>query len=407
MTDRQEVRSNHLHQVPSEIGVPWNNSLFQYQEIKDEVDAAINRVFQEGKSIYNSDVFAFEEEFSAYCGVSYGVAVHSGSDAIALALLALGIQEGDAVVLPDNSCLSEPNAIMMSGGIPVPVDIDGDTYNIDPAKIATSIGPNTRAIHAVHAYGQPCDIESIKQIAQKHSLPVIEDISLAPGARINGKRVGSFGDLGVVSFGQGKILNAYGNGGGMVLTDSKSLAKKVRNLANYGQGKISGEQRIDDDFLPCDQQVWVELGYNSMLDAIQAAVLRVKLQHLDEWLKKREERAEYYRECLASLDVILPCVSNTVTSSYRGYVIRVKERRNVLKHLIDYGVEVRLLYLPPVHLQPAMSKYEYQEGDFPVTERVARELIVLPIYPELENKKIEYVAQVLSDALQLPEQTMT
>jgi len=385
--------------------VAWLNLRAQYESIKEEVDEAIQRVLSAGRYVLSEDVFAFEEEFAHYCGVRYGVGVRSGSDAIALALIALGITEGDEVLLPDNSCLSEPNAIMQARATPIPVDIDERTYNIDPDKLAKRIGPKTKVIHAVHAYGQPCDMSKLSSLGRKNGLLVLEDMSLAPGTRIGEKRVGQFGDVAVASFGHGKILNAIGNGGGIVLTNSQYIADKVRILANYGCGAIDTSS-LKEAFLPANGMVWLRTGYNSVLDSIQAAVLRVKLRHLDQWLEQRAERAKLYDRLLADLDVITPCVRENVTCAYRGYVIRVKERKHVLATLKAHGVEARTLYLPPVHLQPAMARFGYQEGDFPVTEKVARELIVLPIYPELENKKIEYVAQVLSDALQSAQQMM-
>jgi UDP-2-acetamido-2-deoxy-ribo-hexuluronate aminotransferase len=288
---------------------------------------------------------------------------------------------------------------MMSGATPVPVDIDEQTYNIDPNQIEQHIDANTKAIHAVHAYGQPCDMASINYLAAKKHLPIIEDISLAPGASINGERVGHFGDIAVASFGHGKVLNAYGNGGGMVLTNSKDMAKKLRSLSNYGQQQLQNSQ-IDERYLPPDYRVWTRPGYNSLLDAIQAAVLRVKLRHLDRWVERRTEKANLYDKLLSKLDIVIPHIRDNVTSTYRGYIIRVKERKRILAKLLANGIEARTFYLPPIHLQPAMRKFSYQEGDFPVTERVARELIVLPIYPEIEDETIRYVERALRTALQ-------
>jgi len=382
--------------------VAWLNLKAQYESIKVEVDEAIQRILSAGRYVLSEDVFAFEEEFAHYCGVRYGVGVRSGSDAIALALIASGVSEGDEVLLPDNSCLSEPNAIMQARAIPIPVDIDERTYNVDPERLAKRIGPKTKVIHAVHAYGQPCNMSKLTSLGRKNSLLVLEDISLAPGTQIGGERVGQFGDVAVASFGHGKILNAIGNGGGMVLTNSRSIADKVRILANYGCGAMTSSS-LKEAFLPASGMAWLRPGYNSTLDSIQAAVLRVKLRHLDGWLEQRAERGKLYDRLLADLDVIVPYVQENVTCAYRGYVIRVKERNRVLATLTAHGVEAATLYLPPIHLQPAMARFGYQEGDFPITEKVARELIVLPIYPELENKEIEYVAQVLSDALQSPE----
>jgi dTDP-4-amino-4,6-dideoxygalactose transaminase len=380
--------------------VPWSGNALQYRDLREEIAPEVERVLSSGKYVLNEDVAAFEEEFAAYCCVRYAVAVRSGSDAIAVLLRALGMRGEDEVVLPANSCSSEPNAILLGGGKPVPVDILESTYNLDPDQIEGAIGPRTRLIHAVHAYGQPCDMESINRIAGNHSLPVLEDIALAPGARINGERVGRFGDFAIASFGQGKILNAAGNGGGVLLTNDRDIAERARSFANYGGGVNPDPKHVRTTYLPPGRQrVWLEPGLNSSLDAIQAAILRVKLRHLDRFVEARAERARSYDLRLAGLDVITPLIADGVTSSYRGYIIRVQDRDRVLAHLQGSGVEAATMYLPPVHLQPAMARFGYSESDFPVTERVARELIVLPIYPELTEDQIEYVAQTLEEAL--------
>ena len=243
-------------------------------------------------------------------------------------------------------------------------------------------------------------MESINRIAEHHGLPVLEDIALAPGARINGERVGRFGDFAIASFGQGKILNAAGNGGGILLTNDGSVAERARSFANYGGGVNPDPEHVRTTYLPPGRQrVWLQPGLNSSLDAIQAAILRVKLRHLDRFVKARTERAKSYDSQLAGLDVITPVISEGVTSAYRGYIIRVKDRDRILAHLQGSGIEAATMYLPPVHLQPAMNHFGYSESDFPVTEQVARELIVLPIYPELTDDQISYVTQMLREAL--------
>ena len=390
---------------PSAI-VPWNNNALQYRRLKGELDPEIERVLSSGKYVLSEDVFAFEEEFAAYCGVRYGVAVHSGTDAIAVLLRALDLGEGSEVVLPANSCSSEPNAVMLGGATPVPADIVERSYNLDPEQVEARIGPKTRLIHAVHAYGQPCDMVSINRVAAEHGLPVLEDIALAPGARIEGRRVGDFGEHAIASFGQGKILNAVGNGGGIILTNSEAVADRARSIANYGGGSNPDPEHPRAAYLPPGRRVWMEPGLNSFLDAIQAAILRVKLRHLDRWVQERAERAQRYDTQLMELDLVTPVLTSGVTSAYRGYIVRVRERDRVLAHLRTNGVEAATMYLPPVHLQPAMARFGYREGDFPITERVAKELIVLPIYPELTDGQIDYVAQTLRDALgdHLPEE---
>jgi dTDP-4-amino-4,6-dideoxygalactose transaminase len=382
--------------------VPWLVNGLQYAGIREELAPEIERVLAAGVYIFNEDVTAFEREFAAYCGVRHAVAVHSGSDAIAIVLRALGVGPGDEVLLPANSCWSEPNAILMAGATPVPVDIDPRTYNLDPAALAAAIGPNTRLIHAVHAYGQPCDMAAITRIARDHGLLVLEDIALAPGATIDGERVGRFGDVAIGSFGQGKILNAAGNGGGIILTDDGAVAARARPLAYYGSAPVTEAQPVADGYLGASGRAWLEPAFNSCLDALQAALLRVKLRHLDSWLAARTERARWYDEGLAELDVITPHIVDGVTCTYRGYIVRVQERERdrILAHLLASGIEARTLYLPPVHLQPAMARYGYRVGDLPVTEAVARDMIVLPIYPELERSQVDYVALTLRDALE-------
>ncbi len=398
MFTHRAIEKDDLQLDSAQPSVPWSNASLQYRAIKAEVDDAIARVVAAGSFILNEDVLAFEEEFATYCGVRYGISVHSGTDAIAIALSALGIGRGDEVLLPDNSCASEPNAIMLSGSTPIPVDIDEVTYNMDPDQIRVHITPATKAIHAVHAYGQPCDIQAICALGSEHRLHVVEDIALAPGATIAGRRVGGFADPSVASFGHGKILGAYGNGGGMILTNSEELAGRARSLSRYGFSRAE-VPKIDPKLLPANGKVWVAPGYNSQMDAIQAAVLRVKLRYLDEWLAQRVEKADWYGTRLANLDVILPHLRANVTSAYRGYVVRVKNRDRVLATLNEHGVEARAFYLPPVHLQPAMSAFGFREGAFPVTEKVAKELLLLPIYPELQESQVDHVAAILQKAL--------
>jgi len=376
------------------VNVPWSNAGVQYKTQKSEIDAAIQRVLVDGRHTLNDDVLAFEKEFASYCDVDWGVSVGSGSDAIILSLLALGVGQGHEVVSVANSCWSIPNAILHSGAKPVLVDIDADTYNIDPDRIVDAMTPRTRAILAVHSYGQPCDIARIREIADAYHVPIIEDITVAPGARIHGRKVGSFGDVTVVSFGHGKILTAYGNSAGMVLTRSAEFAERICTLARYGQRKMQ-DGEVPDAYADPSGRVCAVNGYNSYLDAVQAAVLRCKLRMLDKWVERRAQIGRSYDASLADLDLITPRLRDGVTSVYRGYIIRVKDRDRVLAELQAHEIEATTLYLPPVHLQPMMSPQGYREGDFPMTEQVARELITLPIYPELAKKQIEQVVAAL------------
>ena len=378
--------------------VPWVDRRADYWAIRDKVDKAILGVLESGEYSMDEQVYAFEKEFAAYCGTQYGVSVGSGSDAILLSLRALGVGPGDEVISVANSCWSVPLAIAHSGANIVLVDIEEQTYNIDPAKIEERITPCTRAILAMHGHGIPCHIGPIMEIARRHDLKVIDDGAVATGAKYEGQRVGSFGDVGVFSFGHGKMLTSYGNNAGIVVTDSQEVASKVRTLADYGTRPQQESDRVPEEYSQTGR-VCAELGYHSHLDALQAAILRVKLRRLDPWLEQRRARASLYKQLLSDLPVVTPSIPEHIEPVYRGYLIRVPRREEVFRELESRGIRVSLLYLPPVHLQPAFRYLGYEEGDFPVTERVAREMISLPIYPELTEQQIEEVVQAIRDCL--------
>jgi dTDP-4-amino-4,6-dideoxygalactose transaminase len=373
--------------------VPRVNHRAQYHSIKDEIDSAIKRVLEGGSYIMNEDVASFEEEFAKYCGVRYAVSVQSGHDAILIALLALGVGSGDEVITVDNGCPSVPVAISHTGATPVFVDIDDRTYNIDPAKIEEAITPHTKVILPIHSYGQPYDVRAVRQVAEAHGLIVMEDASLAAGARYEGQRVGAFGDVGVFSLSHGKILNALGSAG-IITTDRPDLAEGAQFLRRYGFRPLRDSDGIQDEYM-AGGLVSAFQGYNSRLDAIQAAVLSVKLRKLDEWVERRGERARLYDRLLADLDVVRPFVMDNVVSTYRGYVIRVNDRNRVLEGLRAQGVQAGASYLPPLHMHPLWRYLGYREGDFPVTERVAREMISLPLYPELTDDQVGEVVEAL------------
>lgn len=365
----------------------------QYYSIKDEIDSAIKKVLEGGSYVMNEDVANFEKEFAEYCGVKYGVSVQSGHDAILISLLALGIGSGDDVITVDNGCPSVPVAISHSGATPVFVDIDERTYNIDPARTEEAITPRTRAILPIHSYGQPYDIKTVRQVAEAHGVLVIEDASLATGARYEGQRVGVFGDVGVFSLSHGKILNALGSAG-MITTDRLDVVERARFLRRYGFRPLRDSDEIKDEYVT-GGLVSAFQGYNSRLDAIQAAVLSVKLKKLDQWVERRGDRARLYDRLLSGLDVVRPYIMDNVTSAYRGYVIRVKNRHNVLDGLRARGVQAGANFLPPLHMHPLWRHLGHHEGDFPVTEKVAREMISLPLYPELTDDQIGKVVKAL------------
>jgi len=381
------------------MGVPWMDHNAQYQSMKQEIDAAMQRVIASGTYILDEEVEAFEQEFALYCGSAHGVSVHCGLDAIRVALLSLGIGAGDEVITVVNGCPSVPLAIAHTGATPVFVDIDEATYNIDPEKLESAITDRTKAILALHSYGAPCEIDAVRSVAHRFGLTFIEDASLAVGARYDGIRVGGFGDVSVASLSKGKILTSYGNGAGMILTDDESVADRARMYARYGFRKLDESDSIDSSLKRGGWVCAVE-GYNSHLDALQAAVLRIKLRRMDQWAATRLERGRLYDRLLEEVDVIRPVIGERALSVYRGYTVRVRNRYDVLDALRSRGVEAMMLFLPPLHLQPVWSRLGYRLGDFPVAERVGREILSLPIYPEMSEGHVEEAVSTLRDCLQ-------
>jgi len=382
------------------MNVPWMDRTAQYLEFRSEFDAAIGRVLESGDYELGEDVFAFEKEFAEYCGRSYAVSVGSGSDAIDLSLRAWGIGPGDEVISVANSCCSVPLAVLRSRANLVLVDIDEETYNLDPAKVEEAITPSTRVILAQHGQGIPCEIDTIIDIAERHKLRVIEDGTVALGARYKGRPIGIWGDVAIYSFAAGKMLGSFTNGAGIVVTDSQELADKVRISAHYGQRDQHPGDAVPRQFSQT-RIVCSELGYNSHIGSLQAAILRVKLRHFKQWIERRKAKATLYENLLKGLPIVLPPGLNPpdMEPVYRGYLVQVEHRDQVLKRLNEEGIEARLLYLPPVHLQPAFRNLGYRLGDFPVTERVSQRMISLPIYPEMSNEQIRTVVDVLKEAI--------
>jgi len=379
------------------MNIPMTDLRIQYQNIKPEIDEAIQRVLQEGRFILGSEVKKFEEEMAAYCGVKYAVGVASGTDALHLALRAANIGPGDEVITTPFTFIATAEAISQTGATPVFVDIDPRTYNLDPGKIEEKINPRTRAIIPVHLYGQAADMDPILKIAQKYSLPVIEDCAQALGARYKSKKVGSLGDAGCFSFFPVKTLGAYGDGG-MVITNNSEIAEKVDMLRRHG----------------CKEKYFHLLpGFNSRLDALQAAILRVKLKYLDKWNHKRQQNAALYAELLQDIEgIIPPCVAPYNESVFNYYTIRIrntigiKNRRHPLsrrdqiqKAFKNQGIETIIYYPLALHLQEVYRYLNYQPGDFPESELAQEEVLSLPMYPELTSEKIEMVVSTIKNFL--------
>jgi dTDP-4-amino-4,6-dideoxygalactose transaminase len=351
----------------------------QYNAIKDEVNEAVARVLESGWFILGQEVEAFEEEFSAYCGLSHGIGVGSGTEALHLALLACGVGPGDEVITVPHTAVATVAAIGLTGARPVFVDIDPASYTIAPDQLESRLTAQTRAVVPVHLYGQAADLDPILEIAQRRGLTVVEDCAQAHGVEYKGRRVGSFGRVACFSFYPTKNLGAYGDGG-MVVTNDGALAQRVRLLRQYGWEK---------------RYVSSLRGLNSRLDELQAAILRVKLRHLDKWNEARRARARLYDELLTGSGVVTPTEMDYGRHVYHLYVIRCPHRDALKDYLAEYGVGTAIHYPVPIHLQDAYRVLGYRRGDFSVTEACADEILSLPMYPELREDEVREVSDLV------------
>lgn len=357
--------------------IPLVNLKIQYKTIKKEIDTAIANVLKNADFILGEDVNKFEKEFAEYCGVKYAIGIDSGISALELGMRALGLSNPDIEVLtPANSFIASSSAISFAGAKPVLVDCNPDTYNIDLADAKKKLTKKTKAIMVVHLYGQVTDMREVVKFAKDHNLFLIEDACQAHGARYKGKMSGSFGSFGAFSFYPGKNLGAYGDGG-IVVTNSKKVADTILMMRNYGQKK-----KYNHKFL----------SWNKRLDTIQAAVLRVKLRHLDDWSKQRIQLAKLYTEILKDTQVVLPQYNDDLSHVFHLYVIRTKRRNKLLNYLHKKGIGVGIHYPIPIHLQDAYKYLGYKKGDFPITEQYANEIISLPLFPEMSEKQVKFVA---------------
>jgi dTDP-4-amino-4,6-dideoxygalactose transaminase len=338
----------------------------QYRRLRAEIDRAVDDVLGGGQYINGPNVEALENEIAAYIGTRSAVGLNSGTDALHLALRALDIGPGDEVITTPFTFVATTEAVGMVGASPVFVDIDPQTFNIDPAAIAAAVTPRTAAIMPVHLYGYPAPMAEILNIASKRGLAVVEDCAQAIGASIDGKRVGSFGDVGAFSFFPSKNLGAYGDGG-MVTTDSPELAQRFRSLRAHG-GRVKYHHN--------------ELGVNSRLDELQAAILRVKLPHLDSWIDARRTHARNYSDELQHAFAV-PVEATLARHVFHQYTIRVAERDRVQKALLAAGIQTMIYYPVPLHLQEVHSSLGLGAGSFPNSERAANEVLSLPMFPEL------------------------
>lgn len=360
--------------------IPLLDLTAQYHSIQSEIDSAIERVLTSGQFILGNEVSAFESEICAYLDIRYGVGVGSGTDALTIALRALDIGPGDEVIVPAYTFFASAGAVLNVGARPVFVDIDPATYCIDPSRVEDALTSRTKAIMPVHLYGHAADMDNLLAIAQEHDLKVIEDNAQAFGAEYHGRKTGTLGDIGCLSFFPSKNLGGYGDGG-MTVTNDPTLAEKMQMLRTHGW----------------KQKYYPELlGYNSRLDAMQAAILRAKLPHLDSWNERRQQIAADYNKTLADLPgVTLPIAAPGCKHVFHLYVLRLEKRESVQASLKTAGIASDIYYPQPPYMATPCRVFGYREGDFPNADRASRETLAIPIYPEMTADMIDHVAKTI------------
>lgn len=358
--------------------VPMVDLRAQYLRIQKDIDAAMQRVIDTTAFIKGEDCTLFERDFATWCGVKHCIGVANGTDALTLALKAYGVRPGDEVITVANTFIATGEAILLNGATPVFVDVDAASFTMDPAAVEARITPRTKVILPVHLYGHPANMKPLLAIAARHGIPVLEDAAQAHGAETGGRRAGNLGHAACFSFYPGKNLGAYGDAGA-VTTNDDAFAAKVRQIANHGGGKTKYDN--------------VVLGTNSRLDTLQAAVLRAKLPHMDRWNDERRERAEAYTWALQGIPgLTLPKEQPWGRTAWHLYTIRTEHREGLQVHLQQRGIATAVHYPRPIHLQPAMASAGGRTGDLPVSEQLSREVIQVPLYPELPLDDVKRVA---------------
>lgn len=362
--------------------VPFLELRSAYLELREQIDAAIARVSRRGQYILGPEVDAFEQEFAGYCGVNHAIGVGNGLDALHLALRAMGVGPGDEVIVPSNTYIATWLAVTHTGANPVPVEPDELTCNIDPALIEAAITPRTRVILPVHLYGQPADLDPILDIARRHGLRLLEDAAQAHGARYKDRPIGGHGDAAAWSFYPGKNLGAMGDGGAVTTNDAE-LAERIRVLANYGSKNKYYHEVV---------------GFNSRLDPMQAAILRVKLHCLDAWNERRRVIACRYLEALAGSGLVLPHVPDWAAPVWHLFVVRHPERDRLQQHLTAAGIGTLIHYPVPPHRQRAYAGTGFAEGALPIASRMAAEALSLPMGPQLTSVEADAVVTAVTEA---------
>lgn len=356
----------------------------QHRPLQAEIEAAIRQVIEGGHFILGPNVQALEQEVAAHLGTEHGVGVASGTDALVLALRALDIGAGDEVIVPAYTFFATAEAVMLVGATPIIVDVDASTYCLDLAQVEARITPRTKAVIAVHLYGHPAPMSELIELARARGIKVIEDNAQAFGAEAQNRKTGSLGDIGCLSFFPSKNLGALGDGG-MVVTNDAAVAQRVKMLRTHGWKKKYFPEVV---------------GYNSRLDEIQAAVLRIKLRHVTNWNRRRRELAHQYNQAFADLPVGVPREAEDIVHVYHLYIVRVQNRDQVELGLKERGIASGVYYPVPLHLTQPCLPLGYQAGDFPVSEQASRETLALPLYPEMSGEQLQEVVSALRQVVE-------
>lgn len=366
------------------MSIPLLDLHAQYENIKEEINQAVLNVLAGGQYILGPNVKALEKEIASYCGVKYGIGVANGTDALMLSLVAYGIGPGDEVITSPFTFFASAEVISQVGARPVFVDIDANTFNIDVEKIEAKITNRTKAIIPVHIFGQMVNMDKVMNLAKRYNLIVIEDACQAIGAEYKGKKAGSIGHVGCFSFFPTKNLGGYGDGG-MIVTDDEKILDKIKILRVHGSSPKYYHSMV---------------GYNSRLDEIQAAMLRVKFRYIDEWNEKRRIGACLYNDLLIASPVVTPFVADENKSVYHLYVIRTQARDNLANKLSADGISTGVYYPVPLHLQKVYANMGYRAGEMPIVEQMCKEVLAIPLYPELHKNDIERIALLIQQSFE-------
>ena len=389
------------------MNIPLIDLKAQYESLADELNKVTLQVLSSANYILGKNVTEFEKEFAEYVGVKHAISVGNGTDALVLALKAMGIGEGDEVITTPFTFFATAESISAVGAIPVFVDVRKDTFNIDTSKIEDKITKNTKAIMPVHIFGQAADMDEINEIAKKHNLLVIEDACQAIGGKYKGRNIGSLGDMACFSFFPTKNLGCAGDGG-MIVTDNDDLAVIARALRTHGSGengqkafnllnnieeKVQTSEGSNDTIYNPLKYYNYLIGYNTRLDAIQAAILRVKIREIDKWNSRRREIVEQYNEAFKDLNLVIPVCDENNQHVYHMYILQSEDREGMLSKLKDKGVATGVYYPVPLHLQKVYKDLGYKEGDMPVSEYLSHRTFAIPVYPELNEEQIKYIIE--------------